>query len=133
MINPIADMFTRIRNANMIYKKTVVMPYSKNRTRILDIMVENHLLYHYKIKNRKSEDSPLRDIVLLLRYHNKERAITNLKLISTKNKPVYVKKDNIPYLKNGYGLVIISTSKGLMSGKDARRKNIGGAIIGYVW
>ena len=127
--DPIADMLTRIRNANTMRYKEVEIPSSKVKVEIAKILKNEGFINDYKIKKNNVQDV----IVLSLKYNNKERVITGLKRISKPGLRVYAKSSEIPRVLNGLGIAIISTSKGIMTGKDAKAANLGGEVLAYVW
>jgi small subunit ribosomal protein S8 len=126
----IADMLTRIRNANAMRYEEVTIPASNIKKEIAKILKEEGFIKDYKINNFDTQGT----IVLTLKYGNKrERVITGLKRISKPGLRVYVKNDEIPKVLNGLGIAIISTSKGIMTDKEARKNNIGGEVLAYIW
>ena len=128
--DPIADMLTRIRNANAMRYKEVEIPSSKVKVEIAKILKNEGFINDYKIKKNNVQDI----IVLSLKYgDNKERVITGLKRISKPGLRVYAKSEEIPRVLNGLGIAIISTSKGIMTGKDAKNANLGGEVLAYIW
>ncbi len=127
--DPIADMLTRIRNANTMRYKEVEIPSSKVKVEIAKILKNEGFINDYKIKKNNVQDI----IVLSLKYNNKERVITGLKRISKPGLRVYAKSEEIPKVLNGLGIAIISTSKGIMTGKDAKAANLGGEVLAYIW
>jgi len=128
--DPIADMLTRIRNANQMRYKEVEVPASKIKNEIARILKEEGFIVDYKIKKNNVQD----DLVLNLKYGDKkERVITGLKRISKPGLRVYAKAEEIPSVLSGLGIAIISTSKGLMTDKDARRESLGGEVLAYIW
>jgi len=128
--DPIADMLTRIRNANQMRYKEVEVPASKIKIEIARILKEEGFIIDYKIKKNNVQDI----LVLLLKYgENKERVITGLKRISKPGLRVYAKAEEIPYVLSGLGIAIISTSKGMMTDANARKNSLGGEILAYVW
>lgn len=128
--DPIADMLTRIRNANQMRYTEVEVPASKIKVEIARILKEEGFISDYKMKKNTVQD----DIVLNLKYsENKERVITGLKRISKPGLRVYAKAEEIPSVLNGLGIAIISTSKGLMTDKEARKQNLGGEVLAYIW
>jgi len=128
--DPIADMLTRIRNANNAYKDVVNMPASKMKINIADILKEEGYISDYKI----IESYPQNTLRIYLKYgENNERVITGLKRISKPGLRVYAKKDEIPRVLGGLGIAIISTSMGIISDKTARKNGVGGEVICYVW
>ena len=130
----IADMLTRIRNANQMRYEEVKVPSSNIKKEIARILKEEGFIKDYKIEN-SDENSKVQDtIVLTLKYTaKKERVITGLKRISKPGLRVYVKNDEVPKVLNGLGIAIISTSKGIMTDKEARKENIGGEVLAYIW
>jgi len=128
--DPIADMLTRIRNANAMRYKEVEIPASKLKVEIAKILKETGFINDYKIKKNNVQDI----IVLSLKYgENKERVITGLKRISKPGLRVYVKANEVPRVLNGLGIAIISTSKGIMTDKEAREASLGGEVLAYIW
>ena len=124
----IADMLTRIRNANSMRYEEVIVPASKIKNEIARILKEEGFIKDYKINSDENV------INLTLKYTDKkERVITGLKRISKPGLRVYVKNDEIPQVLNGLGIAIISTSKGIMTDKEARKDNIGGEVLAYIW
>ena len=130
MTDPIADMLTRIRNANQNRAKTVTMPSSKMKEQIATILKDEGYIANFSIKKNDVQNI----LTLTLKYaSNKERVITGLKRISKPGLRVYAKAEEIPYVLNGLGIAIISTPKGVMTDKLARKNNDGGEVIAYIW
>ena len=127
--DPIADMLTRIRNANQMRYKEVEVPASKIKLEIARILKEEGFIVDYKVKKNNIQDI----LVLSLKYVDKERVITGLKRISKPGLRVYVKAEEVPSVLSGLGIAIISTSKGVMTDKDARANSLGGEVLAYVW
>ena len=127
--DPIADMLTRIRNANQNRAQSVDVPASKTKEEIARILKEEGFIEDYKV----SSESTKKMITLTLKYKNKERVITGLKRISKPGLRVYASKEELPTVLNGLGIAIISTSKGLMTDKEARKNSLGGEVIAYIW
>ena len=129
MTDPIADMLTRIRNANVMRYKEVEVPASKIKVEIARILKEEGFISDYKIKKNNVQNI----ISLNLKYgQNKERVITGLKRISKPGLRVYAKTEELPRVLNGLGIAIISTSKGLMTDKEARKESLGGEVLAYI-
>ena len=128
--DPIADMLTRIRNANVMRYTEVEVPASNIKKEIANILKEEGYIVDYKIL----EDSVQDKIMLTLKYgENKERVITGLKRISKPGLRVYAKSNEVPKVLNGLGIAIISTSKGIMTDRAARKENLGGEVLAYIW
>ena len=128
--DPIADLLTRIRNANQMRYNEVVVPSSKMKLEIVEILKNEGYIASYKIDKNEVQDN----IIITLKYgKNKERVISGLKRISKPGLRVYAKNDEIPKVLNGLGIAIISTSKGIMTDKEARKENIGGEVLAYIW
>ncbi len=128
--DPIADMLTRIRNANQLRYKEVEVPASKIKVGIANILKEEGFITNYKVK----KDNVQSVIQLELKYgQNKERVITGLKRISKPGLRVYASASELPRVLNGLGIAIISTSKGLMTDREARKQNLGGEVLAYIW
>ena len=122
----IADMLTRIRNANQMRNKEVSMPVSKIKVEIAKILDAEGFITSYTVKDNT--------LTLTLKYgQNKERVITGLKRISKPGLRVYAKSTEIPKVLNGLGIAIISTSRGVMTDKEARKQNLGGEVLAYIW
>ncbi len=130
MTDPIADMLTRIRNANQMKHKTVEMPASKLKTEILGVLKQEGYIVDFERLN----DGVQGTLKVTLKYlETEERVIRGLKKISKPGLRVYAKTDDIPRVLNGLGIAIISTSKGIMTDRLARSSKIGGEVIAYVW
>tara|TARA_B100000131_G_scaffold321631_1_gene372962 strand:+ start:1244 stop:1642 length:399 start_codon:yes stop_codon:yes gene_type:complete len=127
----IADMFTRIRNALKESHETVDIPFSTLKFRIAQILKENGFITSFEVYGDSLAKKVLK---LTLKYKkNGSSIISKLERVSKPSKRIYIKKTNIPKVMNGFGISLISTSKGLISGKEARVKNVGGELIGIVW
>lgn len=130
MTDPIADLLTRIRNANMVKHATVEIPASNVKNKIVEILLEEGYIKGFEVV----EDDKQGIIRVELKYsENKERVITGLKRISKPGLRVYAKKADIPKVLGGLGTAIISTSNGIITDKEARKLGVGGEVICYVW
>jgi small subunit ribosomal protein S8 len=130
MSDPIADMLTRIRNANIVRHETVEIPASKMKREIAEILKKEGFIRDAEYV----EDSKQGIIRLFLKYgSNNERVISGLKRISKPGLRVYTKSQEVPRVLGGLGIAIISTSKGVMTDKDARQSKAGGEVICYIW
>ena len=130
MTDPIADMLTRIRNANTVKHETVDVPASNIKKEIARILLEEGFVRGYDV----IEDGKQGIIRIQLKYGQAgERVISGLKRISKPGMRVYAAKDEVPKVLNGLGISIISTSKGILTDKQARKENVGGEVICYVW
>lgn len=130
MTDPIADMLTRIRNANTVKHETVDVPASNIKKEIARILLEEGFVKGYDV----IEDGKQGIIRLQLKYGIEgERVISGLKRISKPGMRVYSSKDEIPKVLNGLGVAIMSTSKGILTDREARKENVGGEVICYVW
>ena len=126
----IADMLTRIRNANALRYTEVKVPASNLKLELARILKEEGFINDYKVV----KDDAQGVIELTLKYgEKKERVITGLKRISKPGLRVYAKKEEVPKVLNGLGIAIISTSKGIMTDKEARKQNLGGEVLAYIW
>ena len=123
--DPIADMITRIRNGQLRKLNTVIIPNSKFRARILDVLKEEGYISNYKVSSDEKKNVLLVD----LKYHNGIPVIKEISRISKPGRRIYTRADSIPKIQNGLGIAIVSTSMGIMSDNTARLKNIGGEII----
>ena len=130
MTDPIADMLTRVRNANMVKHETVDVPASNMKKEIARILLEEGFIRGYDV----IEDGKQGIIRIQLKYgQTGERVISGLKRISKPGMRVYADKHEVPRVLNGLGISIISTSKGILTDKQARKANVGGEVICYVW
>jgi len=133
MTDPIADMLTRIRNASATGKQEVVLPMSKMKYEIAKILKKEGLILDAEIiksKTKKNKSFTFDELKILLKYKKSGRpSIANLKRISKPGLRIYANKDNLPKVLNNLGIAIISTSRGVMTNKEARRKKLGGEVI----
>ena len=130
MTDPIADMLTRIRNANVVKHETVDVPASNRKKELARILLEECFIRGYDV----IEDGKQGIIRIQLKYgQTGERVISGLKRISKPGMRVYADKHEVPRVLNGLGISIISTSKGILTDKQARKENVGGEVICYVW
>lgn len=130
MTDPIADMLTRIRNANTVGHETVEIPASKMKKAIAEILKEEGYIADFEM----IEDDKQGMIKVTMKYgSNKERVISGIKKISKPGLKVYAKANEVPKVLGGLGIAIISTSKGIVSDKEARKLGVGGEVICYVW
>jgi small subunit ribosomal protein S8 len=127
--DPIADFLTRIRNASKAKKVKVEIPSSKIKAGLAEILKKNGYIYDYKI----DEDSKQNVISVLLKYSDGVPAINGLKRISKPGLRIYKKSDELPRVHNGLGTAVISTSKGLLTEKEARKQDTGGEVVCYIW
>ena len=131
MSDPIADMLTRIRNANSAKHDTVKIPASKMKLAIAEILLNEGYIKKYDV----TEDGIFKTINVTLKYHNdkSEKAISGIKRISKPGLRVYAGKENMPKVLGGLGIAIISTNKGIITDKEARKAEVGGEVLAYVW
>ncbi len=130
MTDPIADMLTRIRNANVVRHEKLELPSSKVKAEIADILKREGYVRDYEV----IEDNKQGVLRIFLKYGaNDERVITGLKRISKPGLRVYAKANEVPRVLNGLGTAIVSTSKGVLSDKEARAQAVGGEILAYIW
>jgi small subunit ribosomal protein S8 len=130
MTDPIADMLTRLRNANSAYHDDVVMPHSKIKSHIAEILQQEGYITGW----RTEEAQVGKALVLELKYGpNRERSIAGIKRISKPGLRVYAKSTSLPRVLGGLGVAIISTSNGLLTDKQAQKKGVGGEVLAYVW
>ena len=129
MTDPIADMLTRIRNANQMKADTVDIPASNLKKHVLELLRDEG--YIAKVEEIKAK--PVNTLRVTLRYINNERVVKGLKRISKPGLKVYAKSGEIPKVLNGLGIAVISTSKGIITDREARKQNVGGEILAYVW
>jgi len=128
MTDPIADMLTRIRNANQLKNETVSMPTSKVKVEIAKILLEEGYITSYEVTGDVKKE-----LTITLKYVGSERAITGLKRISKPGLRVYASAKEMPRVLNGLGIAIVSTPNGMVTDKVARKGNVGGEIVAYIW
>ena len=130
MTDPVADMLTRIRNANVAYKEEIAMPSSKLKANIADILKREGYIRDYVVEPTK----PQATLKLALKYsRERERSLSGVRRVSKPGLRVYAKRDEVPRVLGGLGIAILSTSAGLMTDRDARKAGVGGEVLAYVW
>lgn len=128
--DPIADMLTRIRNALVAKHETVDVPASNMKLAIAEILLNEGYIKSYTV----NEEGVEKMMNIVLKYGpNKQRVITGLKRVSKPGLRVYARKDKLPRVLNGLGIAIISTSKGIMTDREARKQGVGGEVLAYIW
>ena len=129
MTDPIADLFTRIRNGLMVGHSKIDIPSSRMKIRIVEILKEEG----YILSFRNYEDNKQGILRVYLKYHEDNPVITGIKRISKPGRRSYVGRERIPNVLNGLGTAIISTSSGVITDRECKEKGIGGEVLGYVW
>jgi small subunit ribosomal protein S8 len=129
MTDPIADMLTRIRNASQAKHKRVDLPVSRLKTEIARILKENHFIHDFKVM----DDGRHGVLRIYLKYYEDKPVIRSLKRVSRPGRRIYKRADEMPRIRNGLGLAIVSTSKGMMSDRQARSNKVGGEVMALVW
>lgn len=129
LTDPIADMLTRIRNANAVMHEKVDVPHSNLKDRLAEILKEEGYIANYKVVT----DGNKKNIRVYLKYDGKERVIKGIKRISKPGRRVYSSVEDMPRVLSGLGIAIVSTSKGIVTDRVARRGNVGGEILAFVW
>lgn len=127
--DPISDLVVRVKNANTRKHRSLSVPYSVKKEAIVKLIEREGYISSYSVEGEGVKKS----LVITLKYKKNQSAIVGIKRVSKPGLRVYVKSDEIPAILSGYGTVIISTSKGLMTGTEARKENVGGEIIAYIW
>lgn len=129
MTDPIADMIIRIKNAYLARKKQVEIPHSKMKEAMAEILVAEKYVDSMEVK----DTTPQKTIVLDLRYVGKSPAVTDVERISKPGRRVYRPADDLPRALGGYGIVILSTNKGVLTGKQAKQQGVGGEVLCSIW
>jgi|TARA_Y100000590_G_scaffold168236_2_gene192434 small subunit ribosomal protein S8 len=129
MTDPIADMLTRIRNAGSSGHKWADIPVSKLKTEIANLLKDNYFIHDYKVL----EDNNFGLLRVYLKYHEDGPIIRHLERVSRPGRRHYVSVDEIPRIRSGLGIAILSTSQGLMSGRTARQQGMGGELMAVIW
>ena len=133
MTDPIADMLTRLRNANQAYHDKVTMPYSKIKANIAEVLKAEGYIASWSAEEPE-EGAVGKRLVVELKYgQNRERSLAGIKRVSKPGLRVYAKSDELPRVLGGLGVAIISTSSGLMTDKQAGKRGVGGEVLAYVW
>ena len=134
MTDPIADMLTRLRNANTAYHDTVAMPHSKLKAHVAEILQQEGYIAGWEVADATEAGGVGRTLTLNLKYGpDRERSIAGIKRISKPGLRVYAKSTNLPRVLGGLGVAIISTSSGLLTDRQAGKKGVGGEVLAYVW
>jgi small subunit ribosomal protein S8 len=130
MTDPIADMLTRLRNANSAYHDTVTMPYSKLKSHVAEILKAEGYVASWKV-----EDAPVgKYLTIELKFGpNRERSLAGIRRVSKPGLRVYAKSTNLPRVLGGLGVAILSTSSGLLTDRQAAKKGVGGEVLAFVW
>ena len=132
MTDPVADFLTRIRNANSAYHDEVVMPFSKLKGNIADILVKEGYIGGFQVSDTPGK--PGRTLQITMKYApDRARTISGIKRVSKPGLRIYARADKIPRVLGGLGVAVVSTSKGLMTDREARKKRMGGEVLCYVW
>ena len=131
--NPIMDMLIRIKNAQMAKSEHVSVPLSKTKLRVAEILKEAGYLGSIERKNKKGKKTEHEYLLLQIKYADGEGALSGIKLISKPSRKIYIKSKDIKLVRSGYGMSVISTPKGIMSSKEARKANLGGELLFEVW
>ncbi|MDA8397681.1 MAG: 30S ribosomal protein S8 [Actinomycetota bacterium] len=132
MTDPIADMLTRIRNANVAMHDTVVMPGSKLKGALAEILQKEGYIESFSVK--PADGKPGNALEIRMKYSpERKRVISGIQRVSKPGLRVYSRADSVPRVLGGLGVAVLSTSKGLMTDREARKENMGGEIICYVW
>ncbi|MDP9443157.1 MAG: 30S ribosomal protein S8 [Actinomycetota bacterium] len=133
MTDPIADMLTRLRNANQAYHDDVSMPYSRLKVGVAEILQQEGYIASWKVQE-PAEGAVGKTLVLTLKYGpSRERSIAGVRRISKPGLRVYAKATSLPNVLGGLGVAIISTSSGLLTDRQAKQKGVGGEVLAYVW
>jgi len=136
--DPISNMLIQIKNAQAVGHEQVVLPFSKMRFRVAEILKNGGYIAEVEKKNKpartgKGEKNEHEYLYLTLKYQDNQSALSGIKIISRPSRRMYIKASEIKPVRSGYGLAIISTPQGVMSSKEARKKNLGGEILCEIW
>ena len=133
MTDPIADMLTRLRNANQAYHDAVTMPHSKLKVGVAEILKQEGYISSWKVEDAP-EGEVGKTLQLTLKYgQNRERSLAGIRRVSKPGLRVYAKSAEMPRVLGGLGVAIISTSQGLLTDRQARKRGVGGEVLAYVW
>jgi small subunit ribosomal protein S8 len=133
MTDPIADMLTRLRNANQAYHDRVVMPYSKIKANIAEVLKSEGYVATWAVQDPEA-GAVGKSLIVDLKYGpNRERSLAGIRRVSKPGLRVYAKAPELPRVLGGLGVAIISTSQGLLTDRQARKRGVGGEVLAYVW
>jgi small subunit ribosomal protein S8 len=128
--DPIADLLTRVRNGQVLRRAFVLMPSSKMKVAIAKVLLEEGFIQGYEV----TDDRPQPKLRIWLKYDEKRRpVVSGLQRVSRPGRRVYKGKRNLPWVLSGLGIAIVSTPRGIMTGREARRLGVGGEVLCYVW
>ncbi len=134
MTDPIADMLTRLRNANQAYHDKVTMPYSKIKANIAEVLKAEGYVASWLVEEPAAEAAVGKTLVVELKYGpSRERSLAGIRRVSKPGLRVYAKAPELPRVLGGLGVAIISTSQGLLTDRQARKRGVGGEVLAYVW
>ncbi len=134
MTDPIADMLTRLRNANHAYHDQVAMPHSKIKTHVAEILQQQGYVAGWRVEEPTETSGPGPTLIVELKYGpNRERTIAGIRRVSKPGLRVYAKSTNLPKVLGGLGVAIISTSSGLLTDKQCAKRGVGGEVLAFVW
>jgi small subunit ribosomal protein S8 len=133
MTDPIADMLTRLRNGNQAYHDQVAMPYSRIKANIAEVLKSEGYIASWRVEEPE-EGAVGRKLIVELKYgQNRERSLAGLRRVSKPGLRVYAKSAELPRVLGGLGVAIVSTSQGLLTDRQARKRGVGGEVLAYVW
>jgi small subunit ribosomal protein S8 len=133
MTDPIADMLTRLRNGNQAYHDQVAMPYSKLKANIAEVLKSEGYIASWSVEE-PAEGTVGRKLIITLKYgQNRERSLAGVRRVSKPGLRVYAKAPELPRVLGGLGVAIVSTSQGLLTDRQARKRGVGGEVLAYVW
>ena len=132
-MDPIADMLIRIKNAQAVRAEQVVMPFSKVKFKIANLLKEAGYISEVERKTKKAKKTEHEYLQLTLKYLDNQGALSGVKIISRPSRRMYIKATEIKPVRSGYGMGIVSTSKGIMSSREAKKLGLGGEIMCEVW
>lgn len=132
-MDPVIDMLIRIKNAQAVKKEQVLVPFSRTKLAIAKVLKDSEFIQEFERKSRKLKNSEHEVIIITLRYNEKDAGIDGIKVISRPSRRMYMKAKDIKLVRSGYGIGIISTSRGIMSSIEARKNKLGGEIICEIW
>ena len=133
MTDPIADMLTRLRNANQAYHDKVTMPFSKIKASIAEVLKAEGYIASWSAEEPAEGEVGKRLVVELKYGQNRERSLAGIKRVSKPGLRVYAKADSLPRVLGGLGVAVVSTSRGLMTDREARKSRMGGEVLCFVW
>jgi len=132
-MDPIADMMTRISNAQAVHNERVLIPFSKMKQRIAQVLSEAGYVAETEKKTKKAKKAEVDWLEIVLKYEDGQGAISGIRIVSKPSRHLYERAKDIKQVRSGFGVAVMSTPKGIMTSKEARKENVGGEVLFEIW